>query len=226
VQSSTGGSRRLHAALAAVALAFALLPASAVAALRGAPYGNGDPVTIQGVVNDGKGRPLPDLRVTLEASRVGFSVYPWGSHKREVATGSALTTARGEFGLQFPWSRRFNRFELVVAVPVATTHGEELQELWRGDITRRVRQGSPVAVPVSLEDTKFLDTLRDFLGSLRTDEERRTYRQTGKPDRVDRVAFPDHLETAWWYFRTGKVYRFRDGRLEKVEEFAPVQPLS
>jgi hypothetical protein len=226
VQSSTSGPRRLQAALAALPLALLALPEPAHGALRGAPYAAGDAVTVQGVVNDGKGRPLPDLRVTLEASRVGFTVYPWGRHKREVATGSATTTARGEFGLQFPWSRRFNRFELVVAVPVATAQGEDLQELWRNDITRRVLQGSPVAVPVSLEDTKFLDTLREFLGSLRTDEERSTYRQTGKPDRVDRVAFPDHLETAWWYFRAGKVYRFRDGHLEKVEEFAPVQPLS
>ena len=160
------------------------------------------------------------------ASRVGFSVYPWGSRKRQVATGSAQTTAQGEFGLQFPWNRRFNHFELVVTVPVATPQGEDQQELWRDDITRRVLQGSPVAVPVALADTAFLDTLRQFLGSLRTDEERRTYRQVGKPDRVDRTTYPDHLETAWWYFRAGKVYRFRDGRLEKVEAFSPVEPLS
>ena len=191
-----------------------------------APYDNGQAVTVQGVVSDGKGRPLSDLKVTLEASRVGFAVYPWGNHKREVATGSAQTTPRGEFGLQFPWNRRFNRFELVVAVPVATAKGEDLQELWRSDITRRVLQGSPVAVPVTLEDTKFLDTLRQFLGSLSTDEERRAYRQAGKPDRVDRVVIGGAQMTTWWYFRTGKAYRFRDGRLEQVEEFPPVQPLS
>lgn len=225
MRSSTSGPRRLPAALAALPLLILVLPVEAGAALRGGPYASGDPVRVQGVIRDSKGRPQADLRVTLEASRVGFAVYPWGRHKREVATGSAQSTATGEFGLQFPWNRRFNRFELVVAVPVATAQGEELQELWRNDITRRVLQGSPVAVPVTLEDTKFLDTLREFLGSLRTDEERRAYRQTGKPDRVDRVTFPDHLETAWWYFRAGKVYRFRDGRLEKVEEFAPVQPL-
>jgi hypothetical protein len=190
------------------------------------PYDAGQAVTVQGVVTDAKGRPLSDLRVTLEASRTGFSVYPFGKRKREVATGSALTTVRGEYGLQFPWNRRFNHFELVVSVPVATAQGEDLHELYRSDITRRIRQGSPVAVPIALRDTAFLETLRQFLGTLRTDEERRTYHQAGRPDRVDRNEQGTRVETAWWYFRTGKVYRFRDGRLEKVEDFSPVQPVS
>ncbi len=213
-------------ALSALSLALLLLPGCAAHAFfRSSPYDTGQPVMVQGAVSDAKGRPLPDLKVTLEASRQRFAIYPWGLHKREVATGSAQTTPQGEFGLQFPWNRRFNHFELVVAVPVATAKGNDLQELWRSDITRRVLQGSPVAVPVTLQDTTFLDTLRDFLRSLGTDEERRTYHQTGKPDRVDRTSYPDHLETAWWYFRLGKVYRFRDGHLEKVEAFAPVEPL-
>jgi hypothetical protein len=210
-------------------LALVLVPGCAAHASFAGPsarYSAGQSVTVQGVVNDGGGRPLGDLRVTLEASRLRFAVYPWGTHKREVVTGSAQTTPRGEFGLQFPWNDRFNHFELVVGVPVATAGGEELQELSRQDITRRVLQGSPVAVPVTLADTTFLDTLRDFLGSLRTAEEQKAYREGGRPDRVDRVTYPDHLETAWWYFRQGKVYRFRDGHLEKVETFPPVSPVS
>ncbi len=218
--------RRLYTALAVVSLSFFLLPSCAANAAFGrSRYDAGQMVMVQGAVRDNQGRPLPDLRVTLEASRTGFAVYPWGTQKREVATGSAQTTAAGEFGLQFPWNRRFNHFELTVAVPVATPQGEDLQVLWRNDITRRVLQGSPVAVPVALEDTKFLDTLRQFLASLRTDEERRAYRQAGKPDRVDSTRIGDHLETAWWYFRAGKVYRFRDGRLDKVDTFAPVEPM-
>jgi hypothetical protein len=219
-------NERLLPALTLVSIGLLPLAGSpAEAAFGSSPYDPGQTVTVQGVVSDAKGRRLPDLRVTLEASRVGFAVYPFGTHKREVATGSSLTTPQGEFGLQFPWNKRFNHFELVVAVPVATPQGEDLQELWRNDITRRVLHGSPVAVPISIADTAFLDTLREFVGSLRTDEERRAYRQTGKPDRVDRTSYPDHLETAWWYFRAGKVFRFRDGHLEKVEEFAPVVPL-
>lgn len=227
MQSRGCGQRRLYTALAAVCLATFALPETAAASpFRRSPYEPGQQVTVQGVVLDAKGQPLGDLRVTLEASHSGFSVYPWGNRKREVATGSAQTTVAGEFGLQFPWNDRFNHFELVVAVPVATAQGEDQHELWRSDITRRVQQGSPVAVPVELADTVFLETLRQFLGTLRTDEERRTYRQVGRPDRVDQTTYPDRLETAWWYFRAGKVYRFRDGRLETVDEFAPVQPVS
>jgi hypothetical protein len=207
-------------------LTLAVATRADAALFRRSVYALGQQVRVQGVVTDGKGRPLPELRVTLEASRTGYSVYPLGRAKREVATGSAQTTVTGEYGLQFPWNPRFNHFELVVAVPVATPQGEDQHELFRGDITRRVRQGSPVAVPIALQDTAFLDTLRQFLGSLRTEEERRTYHQVGRPDRVDRSTQGDHFKTAWWYFRTGKVYRFRDGRLEKVEDFAPVQPVS
>jgi hypothetical protein len=226
VQRASRATGRCVSAGAALSLALLALPGCAAnAALRGSPYETGQSVLVQGVVRDAKGQPVSDIRVTLEASRTGFAVYPFGTHKREVVTGSAQTTREGEFGLQFPWNGRFNHFELVVAVAVATPQGEDLQELWRNDITRRVRQGSPVAVPVALQDTTFLDTLRQFLGSLRTDEERRTYHEAGKPDRVDRISYPDRLETAWWYFRVGKVYRFRDGHLEKVESFAPVEPL-
>jgi len=225
VQSRGSGQRRLYTALAAVCLASFVPPDPAAASpFRRSPYEPGQQVTVQGVVRDAKGRPLGDLRVTLEASHTGFTVYPWGSRKREVATGSAQTTVAGDFGLQFPWNGRFNRFELVVAVPVQTAQGEDMHVLWRDDITRRVLQGSPVAVPVAVEDTAFLDTLRQFLASLGSEDERRTYQQAGKPDRVDRTTYPDRLETAWWYFRAGKVYRFRDGRLEQADTFAPVEP--
>ena len=189
------------------------------------PYDAGDAVTIQGVVADAAGKRLDDLQVVLEASRLGVGVYPPGQRKREIVTGSTRTDREGQYGLELTWNGRFNHFELVVGVPVATPQGEVLQELSRQDITRRVRQGTPVAIPVTLEDTAFLTTLREFLASLRTQDEQRTYRETGKPDRVDRVKYPDREETAWWYFRLGKVYRFSDGRLQRVEDFAPVTPL-
>jgi hypothetical protein len=82
-----------------------------------------------------------------------------------------------------------------------------------------------VAVPVSLQDTTFLTNLRTFLAAADTADEQRVYRQTGKPDRVDSMKHPDREESAWWYFALGKVYRFRDGRLDRVEDFPPVKPL-
>lgn len=190
------------------------------------PYEAGQRVNVQGVVSDGQGRPLADLHVVLEASRMGVGLYPPGERKREVVTGSTRTDASGDFGLELAWSPRFNHFELVVGIPFVRAGGaEELHELTRIDITRRLRQGSPVAVPVTLQDTTFLETLRGFLAGLDSADEQRVYRETGKPDRVDRVRYPDRDESAWWYFAMGKVYRFRDGRLERVEDFVPVRPL-
>jgi hypothetical protein len=189
------------------------------------PYAAGEAVLVQGVVADSAGTRVDDVRVVLEASRLGVGVYPPGQRRREIVTGSTRTNAAGEYGLEVTWNRRFNHFELVVGVPVATPQGEVLQELARTDITRRVRQGSPVVVPVTLEDTAFLTTLREFLRGLRTSDEQRVYRETGKPDRVDRVKYPDRDESAWWYFRMGKVFRFVDGRLQRVEDFPPVRPL-
>jgi len=191
----------------------------------GGGYSEGQPVVVQGIVTDKGGRAIRDVHVELEASRLGFSVYPFGERKRDVVTGTTTSDARGGYALQFPWSPRYNHFELVVSIPVATPQGEDRQELARMDISRRVEQGSPVAVPVTLADTTFLDTMREFLSSLKTDEEQKTYHDAGKPDRVDRTTFPDHVETAWWYFEQGKVYRFRDGHLEKVDDFAPVKPV-
>lgn len=211
-----------------LALAFGLTAAGCAGAPPvGArfPYDAGQTVNVQGVVSDRAGNAVDDVQVILEASRLGVGVYPPGQRKREIVTGSTRTNAKGEFGLQLGWNRRYNHFELVVGVPVASPQGEILQELARVDITRRLRQGSPVAVPVTLEDTAFLTTLREFLRGLRTQDEQRVYRETGQPDRVDRIKYPDRDESAWWYFRLGKVYRFRDGRLERVEDFAPVNPL-
>jgi len=226
VHSRPRSTRKPLAALPVLASLCVATLAGACASSHGTvhhdAYSEGKPVLVQGIVSDKEGKPIRDVQVELEASRLGFSVYPWGERKRDVVTGTANTDAQGGYGLQFPWSRLYNHFELVVSIPVATPHGEDRQELRRIDISRRMGQGSPVAVPVMLEDTGFLDTLREFLASLRTEEEQSTYRDAGKPDRVDRTTFPDHVDTAWWYFEQGKVYRFRDGRLQTVDSFDPV----
>lgn len=223
----------LHTALArplAVALAAGLAAAGCAATPRPRlaerfPYEHGERVVVQGMVADAAGRPLADLDVVLEASNTGVGVYPPGRLKRQVTTGGTRTDASGAYALELTWNGRFDHFELMVGTPVATPAGETMQELSRTDITRRVRQGTPVAVPVTLHDTAFLTSLRAFLASLETGDEQRVYRETGKPDRVDDVTFPDRDETAWWYFQLGKVYRFADGRLVKVEDFPPVEPL-
>jgi hypothetical protein len=201
----------------------ALAPRPAAAAAR---YDQGQRIQVTGVVADSQGQPLKDLRVVLEVSRTYFSMR---SLRRtadpDVRRVSATTDARGNFTVEWPWDSYFNHFELVAGVPVHTRTGETVQELARQEITRRVEAGSPAVVAVTVESRVFLDNLRQFLASIRTDDQRKVYQEMGKPDRVRNVQYPRYLESSWWYFEAGRVYRFRDGRLEQVTPFDPVRGL-
>ncbi|HEY4588471.1 MAG TPA: hypothetical protein VII86_04560, partial [Thermoanaerobaculia bacterium] len=83
----------------------------------------------------------------------------------------------------------------------------------------------PAVVGVTVENRQFLDNLRQFLASIQTDDQRKVYQEMGKPDRVRNVQYPGYLESSWWYFEAGRVYRFRDGHLEQVTPFDPVHGL-
>ena len=221
---TTQPGRALHR-VASLFLILATFVAPASEAARNSPYQAGETVRVTGVVHDGEGRPIADLEVVLEAARLGFHVGPFGRAPREVVRGATKTDANGEFSLQWGWNPRFDRFELVLAVPYQGPEGRELHVLKREDVTRRVLQGSPVAVPTVLEDTSFLENLRSFLAELDTPDERRVYQEAGRPDKVETTRFPDRTESSWWYFEAGKVFRFRDGVLTSTRTFDPVRPL-
>jgi len=201
----------------------ALAPRPAAAAAR---YDQGQRIQVTGIVADSQGQPLKDLRVVLEVSRTYFSMR---SLRRtadpDVRRVSATTDARGNFTIEWQWDSYFNHFELVAGVPVHTRSGETVQELARQEITRRVEAGSPAVVAVTVESRVFLDNLRQFLASIRTEDQRKVYQEMGKPDRVRNVQYPGYLESSWWYFEAGRVYRFRNGRLEQVTPFDPVRGL-
>ncbi len=80
-------------------------------------------------------------------------------------------------------------------------------------------------VSITVEDRRFLDSLRQFLASIQTEDQRKVYQEMGKPDRIRNIQYPTYLEASWWYFESGRVYRFRDGRLEQVVPFDPVRGL-
>jgi hypothetical protein len=203
-----------------------LLAAGAVAPAAAARYAQGERVQITGVVADAQGQPLPEVRVSFEATRTYFSVRELRrTTDKEVRRVSATTNASGQYTVVWPWDSYFNHFEVVAGVPVRSGAGERLEELSRQDVTRRVMAGSPVVVAVTVENRRFLDAFRQFLASIRTDDQRRIYQEMGKPDRICNVQYPGHLESSWWYFESGRVYRFRDGRLEQVVPFDPVRGL-
>lgn len=200
----------------------ALLPGSASAAR----YAQGERVQVTGIVTGRDGRPLEGIRVSLEATRSYFSLRQLRkTAAEEVRRVSALTNAKGEYTLEWPWDSYFNRFELVSGVPVRKGRQDRVEELAREDVTKRILSGSPVVVSPVIENTKFLDSLNQFLAMVRSADEQRTYEEMGRPDRVQRLQYPDHVEDSWWYFESGRVYRFRDGRLEQVVPFTPVPPV-
>ena len=209
---------RLLAALVCLAIA---VPAAA------ARYAQGERVQVTGNVTDAQGQPLPDVRVTFEATRTYFSVRELRrTEDKEVRRVSATTSAAGQYTLEWPWDSYFNHFELVAGVAVRVRGGgERIEELARQDVTRRVLAGSPAVISITVENRQFLDSLRQFLASIQTEDQRKVYQEMGKPDRIRNVQYPGHLEASWWYFESGRVYRFRDGRLEQVVPFDPVRGL-
>lgn len=192
----------------------------------GARYGQGERIQVTGIVADAQGQPIPEVRVVLEATRTYFSVREMRrTGDKEVRRVAATTNAAGEYTLVWPWDSYFNHFELAAGVPVRTRAGDGVQELTRQDVTRRLLAGSPAVISVTIENRQVLDRLREFLASIRTEDQRKVYDEMGKPDRVRNVQYPSYLESSWWYFESGRVYRFRDGRLEQVIPFDPVRGL-
>jgi len=188
-----------------------------------ARYQQGDKVQVTGIVTSRDGKPIEGIRVALEASRSYFSLRQLRKTQADdVRRVSAVTNARGEYSVEWPWDSYFNHFEVVAGAPVRKGKEDRLEELTREDVTKRLLAGSPVVVSPVIENTKFLDSLRQFLAMVRSSDERRTYEEMGKPDKVQRLQYPDHVEDSWWYFESGRVYRFRDGRLEQVVPFTPV----
>lgn len=208
-------TRRLGPILLASLLAASPLPAA---------YDEGERVRLTGLVTDPAGQPLSGLHVVLEASRSYFDVRHFQRAKKDTARLSGITNDRGEYSLEWPWNDYYNAFDLVVGVPIRRAGGERLKVLERIDLTRRIERGSPVVSAVVVKDAAFVANLRDFLATIRSEDERRVHQEMGEPGKIERIEYPDHLEVSWWYFEDGKVYRFNDGKLARIEPFDPVRP--
>ncbi len=225
--SAGPASRARRRALAATFAALLLTATgSHQATAANFPYVQGDEVTFTGVVTDAAGVPLPDLQVTLEASRAVFNVMRLGRVRENTRRLATVTDEAGEFSLPWRWDEYFNRFDLVVAVAVRTTEGEQLVELQRVDVSRRTQGGSPVVSAIQVADTDLVKSRQEFLAALDSEDERKVYEQAGQPERLDTVRFPSYEEVTWWYFRHGRAYRFHDGTLQQVIPFEPVEPFA
>jgi hypothetical protein len=217
----------LRAAALAAALCIALLAASAIPTAAGdTTYKEGDKVQLTGVVTDASGGPVPGLKVVLEMGRTYLSLRQLRRSEKDVRRVGAVSGAHGEYTIEWPWDSYFNHFEILAGVTVRRGGEESLQVLEREDVSDRVKDGSPVTVPIVVYHRAFVDHLREFLASVRSADERHTYEEMGVPDDVKQVNYagrPQEIEMSWWYFDAGKVYRFHDGLLERVDRFDPVQ---
>lgn len=209
----------LLAMLAVLAGMTAILPVPAAAA----PYEQGQRIQFTGLVSDRQGQPLANVQVVLEVTRTYFSVRHLRREQVDTRKVRGTTNERGEYILEWPWDSYFNHFELVVGVPLRKARTEQLQELERLDVSKRAVAGAPVVSALVVQNAAFIVHLREFLASVRTDDQRRVYDEMGRPDKVETVKYPSWAEVSWWYFETGRVYRFRDGHLEQVVPFDPVK---
>lgn len=207
-------------ALAAALLCLALFATTMAPPALASPYQKGESVQFTGLVTNAQGQPIADVQVLLEASRVKFTYKKMRRTTVDTFKVSATTDARGEYKIRWPWNDYYNGFELLVAVPVRRADGERLRILTRSDITERVSGGSPVVASLVVTDTSFLDTFRRFLAGLDSQPKRDLYQKLGRPDKVEETV-PG--EVSWWYFESGKVYRFTGPAPAKVESFDPVK---
>lgn len=220
--------RATRRTLSALALLASLLVASAPASaldFLGPLYEEGERVEVTGLVTTPDGDPIEDVRVVLELYRKSFDIRKFRRTKGKVFKVSDRTNAEGEYSIAFPWDDYYNRFELVAGITVRDAEGETLVELERLDVKDRIERSSPAVAPLVVENHEFIETFRAFLATVDTADEQRVYQERGRPDKVESTRFEDRVETVWWYFEQGKVCRFVDGELDKVEEFEPVEEL-
>lgn len=189
-----------------------------------APYEEGDFIEVTGTVTDPSGEPIPDIKVVFKVSRKSFAISKMERATRDEVQEMISTDPHGQFSFRWRWVEYYNRFEVIAGMPRRAAAGESFEVLVKQDLSSRIEKGSPVVVGLVIEDEEFLDSLRDFLDSVDSDDERRIYDEMGNPDQLRTTELPTHDEISWWYFKAGKAYRFKDGELIETVSFEPVSP--
>lgn len=181
----------------------------------------GQLIRVAGDVTGPSGVPLPDLSILFEATGPDFKLRSLSRERKDAVVVPTTTDAQGRFALDWSWLGGYDRFELAVAVPVTRGDRPGFEVLQRWDVTEPVRRGGPVHVSLPFEDATTADWLLRFSDGRASNDERRAFGELGLPEKIDG---PDPVlgEVSWWYFSTGKVYRFKDGNLVQVFAFDPI----
>jgi hypothetical protein len=206
---------RLARPLRAVACVLVLAPAVPA---TGFALGTGDKVAISGKVTDTGGHPLEGLRVVLEASRKSLR-----RSENEVRRVAASTDREGSYTIFWPWDPYFNRFEIQVGVAIRRGKEERFEVFERQSLSASQMQSGGVTLPLIIREGDRLRKLRSFETQVQSEDERRVFAELGQPDEVRIVEYPDRRESTWWYFESGRAYRFESGRLAQVIHFDPIR---
>lgn len=186
------------------------------------PYRKGQMVTVRGQVIGARGRPLAGVSVLFEASRNAFRLKKLRREVSDTLQVPAVADDDGRFSFDWRWDPYYNVFALAVALPVRQGGRETYETFYRLEITGQVTRANPLDVGLVLPDTAATAELRAFLESVKSDDEKRVFQEMGWPDRVDTGKTDYDPDRSWWYFEAGEVYRFRDGKLDRVDHFDPV----
>lgn len=213
VEPRGAGRAAAFRAVAAVVLAISLwLPVAAEGR-------DGDVVRVEGQVLDQNGTPVSGVKVLLEATRTSFS---WLKRKKTSEPPlQQLADVDDEGRFVIPWSRHrhYNEFSLAVAVDVTRGGKPDFEILHRQDLTKAMNGEVPVNVFITLEKAGYVRWLQTYLEDRASEDEEQVFRENGRPDRIK----TEDRESSWWYFSAGKVIRFRDGKLDQVIHFDPVE---
>jgi len=228
-----------------VALGLALFSLGAGGMAEAGPYQEGQDIEITGTVTDEAGKAVQGVTVVLEAARRAWRFGALNLEEKgrtivDTASRKATTGPGGRFTIAWRWHDYYNQFELVAGRIVRDAGRERLVEIERIDLSRRIRQGSPVvtsiiipaaaseplrAGPRQAPPTPAQQRVAErFSEAVRSEDEKRVFESHGRPDRVQVFDHTDYQEVTWWYFAAGKAYRFQDGALAHVIPFDPVEP--
>lgn len=215
--------------IASLALAAGLLVAAqAPASDRGLPwrpkFAKGETVRFTGTVVGPQGELLEGIELAVEGWKNTVDFRALSREREDVTRITTRSDAAGAFAVDWAWNPELRQFAVVAFVTYRGGGGETSHELARVDVTKRLKQGSPIdaRIFVAQAELDFLRRLRAFEDSLTTADERAAYQEFGLPEQTDRTPIGGRIETAWWYYRRGLVCRFRDGVRSEVQTFPPV----
>ena len=220
------GSRSAKGSLLAAGLAALCFATVATSPLEAAPK-RGEIVPISGTVMDAEGRPIPGITVLLEASRVRFSLRKLKNQKEAPLRRPVVVDSEGRFRFDWSWDSHHNTFELAAGFEARYGDRLDFEILLRQEITALVVAGGG-EMNLVIEKADYARWLGRYLEGDVPADEARLFREQGRPDKlvVEETEPGEAAVSAWWYFADGKVYRFRDGRLDETVDFEPIKPPS